>query len=91
MLCLSFIKGAKYIKMAIFKQLVINTVTASYNLLHNAVINYTLIKNISLKSNEAINDVMIDWKQAAAFKKGTYQIFIIYEGDVIGYNAISLK
>ena len=52
---------------------------------------YTLIKNISLKSNEAINDVMIDWKQAAAFKKGTYQIFIIYEGDVIGYNAISLK
>jgi hypothetical protein len=52
---------------------------------------YTLIKNISLKSNEAINDVMIDWKQAAAFKKGNYQIFIIYEGDVIGYNAISLK
>jgi hypothetical protein len=52
---------------------------------------YTLTKNIIIKSNEAINDVMIDWKQAEVFKRGVYQIFIIFEGDVIGYNSINLK
>jgi hypothetical protein len=57
----------------------------------NETIAYTLTKNILLKSNESIQDVSIDWKQAEPFKKGTYQIFIIYDGDVIGYNAISLK
>jgi len=52
---------------------------------------YTLTKNIYIKNNEAINDVIIDWKQVETLKKGTYQIFIIYDGDVIGFNAISLK
>lgn len=86
------------------KQLFIQIKDPSGNILANAqngsgattnekgeTIAYTLTKNINLKSNEAINDVMIDWKQAEAFKKGAYQIFIIYEGNVIGYNAISLK
>jgi len=52
---------------------------------------YTLTKNIIIKANEAINDVMIDWKQEETFKRGVYQIFIIFDGDVIGYNSINLK
>lgn len=54
-------------------------------------LNYTLMKQISLKQNQKINDVVADWNQESDYAKGDYEVEIYNDGFKIGSGNIRLK
>lgn len=54
-------------------------------------LNYTLMKQINLKQNEKVNDVIVDWNQENDYAKGNYVVEIYNDGYKIGNGIIHLK
>ncbi len=54
-------------------------------------LNYTMIKQISLKQNEKVDNVTADWNQESDYAKGDYQVEIFNEGFRIGSGKIKLR
>jgi len=54
-------------------------------------VNYSLMKNISLKQNEPVKDVSVEWKEEGEAEKGTYTIAIYNGGYRIGGGNMTLK
>ncbi len=63
------------------------TVTAS----NGKPLNYSLLKEIALVTNQPVKDVSIDWKEEADYQKGTYAIDIYNGGYRIGGGKVELK
>ena len=54
-------------------------------------LNYTMMKQISLKQNEKVNNVIADWNQESSYAKGDYQVEIYNDGFKIGNGTIRLR
>lgn len=54
-------------------------------------LNYTLMKQISLRQNQKVNDVVTDWNQESDYTKGDYLVEIYNDGFKIGSGTIRLK
>jgi len=54
-------------------------------------LNYSVLKEIPLVTNEPVKDVEVEWKQDDDFKKGTYSIAIYNGGYKIGGGQVELK
>jgi hypothetical protein len=54
-------------------------------------INYSIEKDINLKQNEAMKNVVVNWRQEGAYKKGMYDVAIYNEGYTIGEGTAALK
>lgn len=52
---------------------------------------YTTVKHISLKQNQPVKDIVIDWHQDNSYERGTYSIEIYNEGYKIGDGSINLR
>ena len=61
------------------------------NLFNGKAVNYTMEKDITLKQNEDVKDVTVDWKQDGTYEKGTYEIEIYNRGYPIGEGTVALK
>ncbi len=65
--------------------------TATFNLNTGTTSGYTVLKEIMLKQNEPVHDVMVDWKQEGEHQKGDYNISIYNGGYKIGAGSVTLK
>jgi predicted nuclease with TOPRIM domain len=54
-------------------------------------LNYTMMKQINLKQNQKVNDVIADWNQESGYAKGNYTVEIYNDGYKIGNGTIKLK
>lgn len=54
-------------------------------------LNYTLIKEIDLVTNQPVKDVTVDWHQDTDYAKGTYTIDIYNDGYKVGSGIVTLK
>lgn len=54
-------------------------------------LNYSLMKEISLVTNQPVKDVSVDWKEEGDFEKGSYTIDIYNGGYRIGGGKVELK
>jgi len=86
------------------KELYIRIVGPDGNLLSNAAygsgvsstydgqtLNYTLMKQINLKQNEKVDNVIADWQQESNYAKGDYSVEIYNDGYKIGNGTIHLR
>jgi septal ring factor EnvC (AmiA/AmiB activator) len=53
--------------------------------------NYTVLKQISLKQGEPVKNITVDWHQDNSYQKGNYTIEFYNEGFKIGNGNITLK
>ena len=54
-------------------------------------LNYSVLKEIPLVTNEPVKDIEVEWKQDGDYKKGTYSIAIYNGGYKIGGGQVELK
>ena len=54
-------------------------------------LNYTLLKEIPLVTNEPVKDITVEWRQEGDYEKGTYAIDIYNGGYKIGGGKVELK
>ncbi len=54
-------------------------------------LNYTLMKQVSLKQNQKLNNVIADWNQESDYAKGDYEVEIYNDGFKIGSGHIKLR
>ncbi|MBS1774060.1 MAG: hypothetical protein JST82_14470 [Bacteroidetes bacterium] len=54
-------------------------------------LNYTLLKEIDLVTNQPVKDVTVDWNQDSNYAKGTYTIELYNDGYKIGSGSVSLR
>lgn len=54
-------------------------------------INYSVMKEISLVTNEPVKDITVEWRQEGDYKKGDYTIVIYNGGYKIGGGHVDLK
>jgi hypothetical protein len=54
-------------------------------------INYTLLKEIDLQTNQPVKDVTVDWHQDTEYAKGNYTIELYNDGYKVGSGTVSLK
>lgn len=54
-------------------------------------VNYSLLKEVPVKTDEPVKDVTVDWTQDIAFAKGTYSIAVYNGGYKIGQGNVSLN
>ncbi|HRO42011.1 MAG TPA: hypothetical protein PL009_04220, partial [Flavipsychrobacter sp.] len=86
------------------KDLFVRIIAPSGNLLVNAAqgsgstdtydgqnLNYTTVKQISLKQGEPVSNISVDWHQDNSYERGAYQIEIYNEGYKIGNSSINLR
>lgn len=55
------------------------------------VVRYSLVKEISLRQNEPVNNVSVDWKETGSQEKGTYSISFYNGGYKIGSSNVILN
>ncbi len=54
-------------------------------------LNYSVLKEIPLVTNQPVKDIEVEWKQDGDYKKGTYSIAIYNGGYKIGGGQVELK
>ena len=54
-------------------------------------LNYTVLKQISLKQSEPVKNITVDWHQTSGYQKGNYTIEFYNEGFKIGSGNINLR
>lgn len=54
-------------------------------------INYTLLKEVDLQTNQPVKDVTVDWHQDTDYAKGNYTIELYNDGYKVGSGTVSLK
>jgi peptidoglycan hydrolase CwlO-like protein len=54
-------------------------------------INYTLVKEIDLQTNQPVKDVSVDWHQDTDYAKGTYTIDLYNDGYKVGSGTVNLR
>lgn len=54
-------------------------------------INYTVVKEIDLQTNQPVKDVTVDWHQDTEYAKGTYTIELYNDGYKVGSGTVTLK
>ncbi|HTN44730.1 MAG TPA: hypothetical protein VL098_00160 [Flavipsychrobacter sp.] len=54
-------------------------------------LNYTMLKQVSLKQGEKVNNVVADWTQESGYAKGAYVVEIYNDGYKIGNGTINLR
>ncbi len=54
-------------------------------------LNYTILKQISLKQGESVKNITVDWHQDNSYQKGSYTIEFYNEGFKIGSGNINLR
>lgn len=54
-------------------------------------LNYTLVKQVDLQTNQPVKNVIVDWNQDNDFKKGTYNIELYNDGYKIGGGNVTLR
>lgn len=52
---------------------------------------YSLSKTVQLTSGMPLQDIDVDWRQAASYEKGSYIVEIYYEGHLIGQGTTTLR
>lgn len=86
------------------KELYVRILDPNGNLLSNAAygsgttpasdgstMNYTIMKQVPLQTNQSVKDVTVDWHQDSDYKKGQYQIEIYNGGYKIGSGNVTLR
>ena len=58
---------------------------------NGTTINYSVLKEIQLRQNEAMKNVTIDWTQDEDYKKGEYTIAVYNGGYRIGGGKVTLR
>lgn len=54
-------------------------------------INYTLLKEIDLQTNQPVKDVSVDWHQDTDYAKGAYTIELYNDGYKVGSGTVNLR
>ena len=72
-------------------KLLSNTESGVTNASNGTQLNYTLLKEIPLITNEPVKDIVVDWHQEGDYEKGTYTIAIYNGGYRIGGGSVELK
>ncbi|MBN9484169.1 MAG: hypothetical protein BGO70_11780 [Bacteroidetes bacterium 43-93] len=54
-------------------------------------LNYTLLKQVDLVTDQPVKDVTVDWHQDSEFQKGSYNIELYNEGYKIGGGTVTLR
>ncbi len=54
-------------------------------------LNYTLAKQVDLKQNTPVQNIVADWNQDSDYAKGSYKIEVYNEGYKIGNGSITLR
>jgi len=54
-------------------------------------LNYSLLKEISLVTNQPVKDITVEWRQEGEYQRGTYSIEIYNGGYKIGGGKVELK
>lgn len=54
-------------------------------------LNYTILKQISLRQGEPVKNIIVDWHQDNSYQKGSYTIEFYNEGFKIGSGNINLR
>lgn len=52
---------------------------------------FSLAKNVHLKTEEPVLDINVDWQQSAEYEKGAYFVEIYHQGYLIGKGAVNLR
>lgn len=65
--------------------------SGSMTLSNGSQMNYSVLKEIPLVTNQPVNDISVDWKQEGDYDKGVYTITIYNGGYRIGGGQVELK
>ncbi len=65
--------------------------SGSMTMSNGSPMNYSVLKEIALVTNEPVKDISVDWKQEADYEKGVYTITIYNGGYRIGGGQVELK
>jgi predicted nucleic acid-binding Zn-ribbon protein len=72
-------------------KLLTDNVSGAITASNGASLGYTVLKEISLKQDQPVKDVVVEWKQSGDYAKGMYDVAIYNGGYKIGEGEVALR